>query len=163
MGTKYSSSAFSSSEEDITRTHPAQKKRTRLKDSRTNGYFDFFFSSFFSSFFFRPLGILLHYFSGASVVSGTPHPAAWDTHISSSQFAQSIELPVSPGLQAGLGIHSNLPKNKKMIYSLKKRAIHSFPHFWWATWAIHSRLLISSEQCEQITHGRSFLVSDLSD
>ena len=35
--------------------------------------------------------------------------------------------------------------------------------FWWATWVIRSRLLISGERPEQIAHGRSFLVSDLSD
>ena len=29
--------------------------------------------------------------SGAGVVSGTPHPAVWDMHISSSQFAQSVD------------------------------------------------------------------------
>ena len=50
-------------------------------------------------FFFRPLGILLHYFSSGGVVSGTPHPVEWDTHISSSQFAQSVELQVGSGLQ----------------------------------------------------------------
>ena len=45
----------------------------------------------------------------------------------------------------------------------KKLVIHSFAHFWWATWAICSRSLISSERPERIAHGRSFLVSDLSD
>ena len=45
----------------------------------------------------------------------------------------------------------------------KKWAICSFAHFWWATWSICSWSLISSEQSEQIAHGRSFLVSDLSD
>ena len=40
---------------------------------------------------------------------------------------------------------------------------HSFAHCWWATWAIRSRSLISSGQPEWITHGCSFLVSDLSD
>ena len=46
--------------------------------------------------FFRHLGLLLHYFSRAGAVSGTLHPA---THISSSQFAQSVELLVDSGLQ----------------------------------------------------------------
>ena len=36
-------------------------------------------------------------------------------------------------------------------------------HFWWATWAIRSWLLIFGEQPEQIPHGRSFLVNNLSD
>ena len=45
----------------------------------------------------------------------------------------------------------------------KNWAIHSFTHFRWATWAIRSRSLVSSEWPEQIAHGRSFLVSDLSD
>ena len=31
-----------------------------------------------------------------------------------------------------------------MSHSLQKWAIRSFAHFWWATWAIHSRLLINS-------------------
>ena len=31
----------------------------------------------------------------------------------------------------------------------------------WATWVICSRLLITSERCERIAHGRSFLVSNL--
>ena len=46
---------------------------------------------------------------------------------------------------------------------LKKKAICSFAHFWWATWTIRSWLLISSERTEQIAHGRSFLVSNLND
>ena len=33
----------------------------------------------------------------------------------------------------------------------------------WATWAICSQSLIPSEQPEQIAHGRSFVLSDLSD
>ena len=66
-----------------------------------------------------------------------------------------------------------LSKNEQMSDSLKRisnslirskeLAIHSFAHFWCATWAICSQSLISSEGCEWITHGRSFLVSDLSD
>ena len=56
-----------------------------------------------------------------------------------------------------------LPKNEQMSDLLKKRAIHPFAHFWWATWAIRSRSHISSERCEQIAHGRSFMVSNLSD
>ena len=36
-------------------------------------------------------------------------------------------------------------------------------HFWWATWAICSWSLIFGERPEQIAHGCSFLVSDLSD
>ena len=42
-------------------------------------------------------------------------------------------------------------------------ANHSFALFWWATWVIRSWLLISSEQPEQIAHGRSFILSDLSE
>ena len=38
-----------------------------------------------------------------------------------------------------------------------------FAHFWWATWAIRSRLLIFGERPEGIAHGRSVLVSDMSD
>ena len=46
----------------------------------------------------------------------------------------------------------------------RKRVIHSFSHhFCWVTWAICSRSLISSERCEWIVQGRSFLVSNLSD
>ena len=44
----------------------------------------------------------------------------------------------------------------------KKRAILSLAHFWWATWVICSWLLIFGEQPKWITHGCSFLVSDLS-
>ena len=44
---------------------------------------------------------------------------------------------------------SFLQKNERMRDSLKKRAIRSFTHFWWATWAIPSH--------------RWVLVSDLSD
>ena len=43
---------------------------------------------------------------------------------------------------------SFLSKNERMSDSLKKRAIHSFTHFWWAKWAICSH--------------RSFPLSDLS-
>ena len=45
----------------------------------------------------------------------------------------------------------------------KKQAIRSFAHFWWVTWAIRSLSLIFGERPERIAHGRSFLVSDLSD
>ena len=45
----------------------------------------------------------------------------------------------------------------------KKWAIHLFAHFWWATWAIPSWSLISSERPERISHGRSFVVSKMSD
>ena len=53
------------------------------------------------------------------------------------------------------------PKMSKWAIRSKKWAIHSFSHFWWATWAIRSWSLISSEGPERIAHGRSFLVSDL--
>ena len=43
---------------------------------------------------------------------------------------------------------------------LKKWAIRSFAHFWWETWALRSRLLIPTEQPEQIVHRRSFDLSD---
>ena len=43
----------------------------------------------------------------------------------------------------------------------KKRAIRSFAYFWWGTWAICSWSLIFGERPERITHGRSFLVSNL--
>ena len=55
------------------------------------------------------------------------------------------------------------PKMSEWAIRSKKLAIHSFTHFWWVTWAIRSQLLISSDQCEGIAHGRSFLVNDLSD
>ena len=56
------------------------------------------------------------------------------------------------------------PKMSEWAIRSKKLAIHSFALFWWATWAICSRLLIiSSERCMQIAHGCSFLVTDLSD
>ena len=72
---------------------------------------------------------------------------------------------------AGLGILSSvfrakssfLPKMSEWAIRSKKRGIHTFTHFWWASWAIRSQSLISSERCEQIAHGRSFLVSNLSD
>ena len=51
----------------------------------------------------------------------------------------------------------------KWVICSKKWAICSFTHFWWATWAIRSWSLIFGEQPERIAHGRSFLVSDLSD
>ena len=38
-----------------------------------------------------------------------------------------------------------------------------FAHFWWATWAIYSWLLILGEQPERIAHSRTFFVSNLSD
>ena len=43
------------------------------------------FFLFFLFFFFAPwaYGYII---SGAGVISGTPHPAVWDTHISSLQF-----------------------------------------------------------------------------
>ena len=37
-----------------------------------------------------------------------------------------------------------------------------FPHFWWATWAICSQLLICLEQSELIAHSRSFDLSQMS-
>ena len=55
------------------------------------------------------------------------------------------------------------PKRSEWVICSKKWAIHSFAHFWWATWAICSWLHISSEWPERIAHGPSFLVSDLSD
>ena len=55
------------------------------------------------------------------------------------------------------------PKMSEWAICWKKWVIHSFAHFWWVTWAIHSWSLISSERTEQITHGCSFLVSNLSD
>ena len=48
-------------------------------------------------------------------------------------------------------------------FAQKYKSCHSFAHFCWATWAICSWSLISSERCERISHGCSFLVSDLSD
>ena len=38
-----------------------------------------------------------------------------------------------------------------------------FAHFWWATWAILTQLLIFSKWPEWFTHSRSFLVSNLSE
>ena len=55
------------------------------------------------------------------------------------------------------------PKMSEWAIHSKKCLIHSFALFLWATWAIRSWSLISSERCEQIAHGRSFFVSDLSD
>ena len=37
------------------------------------------------------------------------------------------------------------PKMSEWAIRWKKWAIHSFANFWWATWVIHSRSLISSE------------------
>ena len=53
-------------------------------------------------------------------------------------------------------------KSEQISNSLKKWVICSFALFWWATWAIRSQLLIPSEQPEQIAHGWSFVLSDLS-
>ena len=55
------------------------------------------------------------------------------------------------------------PKMSEWAIRSKKLAIHSFAHFWLAIWAICSQSLISSERPAQIAHGRSFLVSNLSD
>ena len=55
------------------------------------------------------------------------------------------------------------PKMSKWAIRSKKWAIHSFTNFWWATWAIRSQSLISSERHERIAYDHSFLVSDLSD
>ena len=73
----------------------------------------------------------------------------------------------------GLGIRSSVfrvsetlvfcSKMNEWVIRSKKRAIHSFAHFWWETWAIQSWSLISSERPERIAHGRSFLVRDLRD
>ena len=45
----------------------------------------------------------------------------------------------------------------------QKWPIRLFAHFWWATWEICSWLFIHSKQPEGIAHGRSFVLSDLSD
>ena len=56
---------------------------------------------------------------------------------------------------------------------LSELLIHSFPlsdlseslmvaHLSWSTWALRSRLLISSEWPERFAHSRSFVLSDLS-
>ena len=73
---------------------------------------------------------------------------------------------------AGLGILSSVfwvncwffcEKIGKWVIRSKKLAICSFAHFWWATWANISRLLIFGEWPKQICHGCSLLVSNLSD
>ena len=80
-------------------------------------------------------------------------------------------------LVAGLGIRSSvfwanrliffLPKNEQIMSEwaihLNKRAICSFAYFRWPTWAIRSWSLIFGEQPERISHGCSFLMSDLRD
>ena len=66
-------------------------------------------------------------------------------------------------------------KMSESVIRSKKRAIRSFAHFWCATWAIRSCLLIFGEQPERFAnllichelperfdHGRSFDTSDLS-
>ena len=53
-------------------------------------------------------------------------------------------------------------KGSKWAIPSKKWAIRYFTHFWWATWASRSRSLIPSERSEQIAHGCSFVLSDLS-
>ena len=40
------------------------------------------------------------------------------------------------------------PKMSEWVICSKKLVIHSFTHFWWATWAIQSQSLISSERPE---------------
>ena len=49
-----------------------------------------------------------------------------------------------------------LPKNERMSDSLQKRAIRSFAHFWWATWAIGSCSLIYGKQPERFAHIAQF-------
>ena len=44
------------------------------------------------------------------------------------------------------------PKMSKWAIHSKKWTIHSFAHFWWATWAICSPSLISSERPERFTY-----------
>ena len=71
--------------------------------------------------------------------------------------------------KAALGIHSSVFLSNCSFFANKwsnKRFAQKnewFAHFWWATWAIGSWSLIFSERREWIAHGRSFLVSDLSD
>ena len=50
----------------------------------------------------------------------------------------------------------------KQGWELAHRFSQRIAHFWWATWAICSQSLFSSEQPERIAHGCSFLVSNLS-
>ena len=51
-------------------------------------------------------------------------------------------------------------KSEQMSDSLKSER---FAHFWWATWAIRSQLLIPSERPEQIAQSRLFVLTNLSD
>ena len=50
-------------------------------------------------------------------------------------------------------------KSERMSNLLKKWAICSLAHFWWATWAICSQSLIPSERPEQISHSQKELAN----
>ena len=82
-----------------------------------------------------------------------------------SLIAKNVEKTRAVNLLIGFPSESLIfyPKMSEWAIGSKKQPIHSFAHFWWVTWAVCSRSLSSSERCEQIAHGRSFLVSDLSD
>ena len=81
-----------------------------------------------------------------------------------------ILFPYLDSIRAGNSLISFLreslvfcPIMRKWAIRSKQWATHSFSHFWWGTWALRSRSLISSEWPERNAHGRSFLVSNLRD
>ena len=79
-----------------------------------------------------------------------------------------VEVDCQGGCRAGnshIGFTSELLVfcPKKQANELFAKNNKQFTHFWWVTWAICSRSLISFERPERITHGCSLLVSDLSD
>ena len=85
-------------------------------------------------------------------------PERQAAHLFKTYFYTRTLFSWSCLFKPGLGICSSVFWANRSI-SAQKWANRSF---FWATWAIHSRSLIFSEQPERIFHGRSFLVSDLS-
>ena len=103
-----------------------------------------------------------------------------------STYIKGCKIEQFPEFRAGNSLIGFLseslvfcPKMSEWAIRSKKWAIHSFAHFWWATWVIRSRLLILSHflwatwanrswslnfwwATWAIRSNRSFLVSDLS-
>ena len=88
-----------------------------------------------------------------------------------SDLSNSLTSLTKKEKMSDLLIFSKTKSYIKHIKKVKKQDFRFFKptyfersaHFSWATWAIRSRSLISSEQPERFTHGRSFVLSDLSE
>ena len=87
-----------------------------------------------------------------------------------SDLSNSLTSLTKKEKMSDLLIFSKTKSYIKHIKKVKKQDFRFFKptyfersaHFSWATWAIHSRSLISSEQPERFTHSRSFVLRDLS-